>query len=101
MRDVSGFSYISEALRHTFAATLHHLIIALHVGRDEDDLGSKTRPSLFQELHGIWSSSSFLRVPEDHSLRLDMLADQTRNRWSERFLLIRAYPDEEPKGMSE
>lgn len=59
----------------TCTATLHHLIIALHVGGDEDDLGSETRPRVFEELYGIWSSSSFLRVPKDHSLGLDVIVD--------------------------
>ena len=78
------------------AATLHHLIVALHVGGDEDDLGAKPRPCVSKKLHGVWPSSSFLRVPEDHSLGFDMLSNQTRNRGSECLLLIRAYPNEKP-----
>jgi hypothetical protein len=85
----------------TRTATLHHLIITLPIGGNEDDLGSKARPCLFEELHGIWSSSSFLRVPKDHSLWLDMFADHTRYRWSKGFLLIRAYPNEKPSRISE
>ena len=78
------------------AATLHHLIVALHVGGDEDDLGAKPRPCVSKKLHGVWPSASFLRVPEDHSLGFDVLSNQARNRGSERLFLVRAYPDEEP-----
>lgn len=34
--------------RRTFAAALHHLVIALLVGRDEDDLGAEAVPHLLQ-----------------------------------------------------
>jgi hypothetical protein len=44
----------------TCTTTLYHLIIALHIGGNEDDLGPKARPRVFQELHSIWSSSLFL-----------------------------------------
>lgn len=90
-----------DADEHTCTATLHHLIITLHVGGNEYDLGPKAHKRSFEELHRIWSSSLFFRVPENHSLRLDVFADQTRYCWPKCFLLIRAYPDEEPSRISE
>jgi hypothetical protein len=80
----------------TCTATLHHLIITLHVGGNEYDLGPEARPRLPEEFHGIGASSSFLGVPEDHSFGLNVLVDQARYRWSEGLLLIRADPNEEP-----
>ncbi len=59
----------------TCAATLHHLIITLHVGSNKDDLRPEALPRVSKKLHGIWSSSSFLRVPEDHPLGLDVVVD--------------------------
>ena len=75
---------------------MHHLVVAQLVGRDEDDLGPEAYPRLLEELHGIRPSTLLLRVPEDHSLRLDVLVDETRDRWSKGSFLIGAYPDEEP-----
>lgn len=83
-------------MQSSCSATLHHLIVPLHVRRYEDDLGSKPCPRVFEKFHSVWSSSSFLRVPEDHSLRFDVLVDQTRDCRSKRPLLIRTYPNEEP-----
>ena len=83
-------------MERTCSAPLHHFVITLLIGGDEDDFGAKARPCVSEEFHGIWSSSSFLRVPEDHSLGFDVLSNQTRNRGSECLLLIRAYPNEKP-----
>jgi hypothetical protein len=66
---------MQDADVYTCMTALYHLIIALLIGSNEDDLGSKARPRLFEELHSIWSSSSFFRVPEDHSLGLDVFVD--------------------------
>jgi hypothetical protein len=85
----------------TCSATSNHLIIALHVGGNEDYLGSEAIPRFFEQFHSIWSSSSFLRVPENHSLGLDVFVDQTRYRWPKGFLLIRTYPNEKPNQKSE
>jgi hypothetical protein len=59
----------------TCTAALYHLIITLHVGGDEDNLGSKALPRVFEELHSIRPASSFLRVPENHFLGLDMFVN--------------------------
>ena len=86
----------SERVQSGCATTLHHLIIALHVGRDENNLGSKPSPRIFKKLHGVGPSSSLLRIPENHPLGFDVLSYQTCNRGSERPLLVRAYPYEKP-----
>lgn len=80
----------------TLPTTLHHLIITRHVRSNEDHLGLKARPRVFEQLHRVRPSSTFLRVPEDHPLWGDVVVNQTRYRRSEGLLLIRAYPDEEP-----
>jgi hypothetical protein len=85
--------------RRTFTATLHHLIVALLVGGDEDNLSSKALPSVLEKLDSIGPSSSFLRIPEDHPLRLDMFVNEPADRWPEGLLLIRSYPDEKPNMM--
>lgn len=82
--------------KRTFAASLHHLIIALHIRGDEDYLGPKTSPCILKQLHCVWSATPLFRVPQYHPLRLDVPVDKTRNRRPERLLLIRANPDEEP-----
>ncbi len=97
---VRGSRMMRVLMKRTFAATLHHLIVALLVGGDENDLGSKALPCVLEELHGVWSPASFLRVPQNHSLGLDMFVDQTSYGWSKGFLLIRAYPNEEPGRVS-
>jgi len=84
-------------MERTCSASLHHFIITLLIGGDEDDLSAKAHPRFFEEFHGIWSSSSLLRVPKDHPIGLDVLADQSRYRRSKGFLLVRAYPNEKPK----
>lgn len=85
-------------MQSRYAATLHHLVVALHVRRDEDDLGSKPCPRVFEKFHSVRPAASFLRVPEDHSLGFDMLPDQARYRRPERSLLVGTYPDQEPVG---
>ncbi len=82
--------------QRTRAAALHHLVVAQLVGRDEDDLGPEALPRLLEELHRIRSSTLLLRVPEDHPLRLDVLVDETRDRWPKGSFLIGSYPDEKP-----
>jgi len=77
---------------------LHHLIIALHVTRNEYHLGLPPHPRLSQQGHGIGSAASLLRVPKDHALRLDVLVDEACNRGPERAFLVRADPDEKPVG---
>lgn len=69
-----------DADDRTYTASLHHLIITLHIRGNEDYLGSKTGPRVFEELYGVWSSSSFLRVPQDHSFGLNVFFDHARYR---------------------
>lgn len=71
------------------------------VRSNEDDFGIEARPRVFEEFHGIRSSSSFLCVPEDHSLGLNVFVDQACYRWAKGSFLIRAYPYEEPSRTSE
>jgi hypothetical protein len=59
----------------TCTATLHHLIVALPVGGNKNDLGSKTFPRIFEEFHSIWSSATLFRVPKYHSPGLYMFVD--------------------------
>lgn len=59
----------------TCTASLHHLIVALHVGSNENNLCSETLPSVLEKLHRIWSSTSFFRVPENHSFWINVFAD--------------------------
>lgn len=80
----------------TRPAALHHLIIALHIGGDKDDFSPKAVPHLLEEFDRVWPSTTFLRVPEDHALGLDVFVNQARNRRAESLLLIRADPDQEP-----
>lgn len=80
---------------------MHHLVIALHVGGNENDLCPKTRPCVFEELHGIWSSSPFLRVPKYHSLRFDVVVNESAYRWAKSLLLVWTYPDKEPNRKSD
>ena len=80
----------------TLATALHHLIITTHVGGDEYDLCSETRPGVLEQLHRVWPTPSLLRVPEDHPLGRDIVVDQAGYRWPKRLLLVRAYPDEKP-----
>ena len=85
-----------EKSKHTSPTTLHHLIIALHIGRDKDDLGPKAIPHLLEELHRVRPSPPLLRVPEDHPLRLDVVMDQPGYRGPKGLFLVRANPDQEP-----
>ena len=85
-------------IQRTCAATLHHLIIPLHVGSDEDDLSTEPLPCLLEKRDSIRSTSSFLGVPENHPLGLNVFVNQARYRGSKCLFLVRAYPDEEPRG---
>jgi hypothetical protein len=53
-------------------------------------------PGILEQLHCIGSSTSLLRVPKDHSLRFDILLDQTCNGNTKGFLLVGTNPNEEP-----
>lgn len=44
----------------SFSAALHHLVVALHVRGNEDDLGSPAFPGILEELHCIRAPSSLL-----------------------------------------
>lgn len=77
---------------------LHHLVITLRITRDIDDLSTPTLPRIFQQLNAVRSTTSLLRVPENHPFGLDVFPDESGNRGSEGALLIRAYPDQEPIG---
>ena len=79
-------------------APLHHLIVPLHIARDVDDLSAPALPRIFEQLHAIRASAPLLRVPQDHSLRLDVLPDQPCDRGTKGSFLIRANPDQEPIG---
>lgn len=76
--------------------TLHHLIVSLHIRRDEDDLRAKPRPCIFEQLHRIWTPASLLRVPKNHALRLNVLLDQASDGRPKGALLVGADPDKEP-----
>lgn len=80
------------------ATPLHHLIITLHITRDIYNLSAPTFPRIFEQLDAIRSTAAFLRVPKDHSFRLDMLPDEASDSRSEGALLIGADPDEKPVG---
>lgn len=75
---------------------MHHLIVALHIGRDEDDFGAKTVPRVLEKLHTVRTSSALLGVPQNHALGFNVLMDETRDRRAECLFLVRADPDEEP-----
>ena len=77
---------------------LHHLIVTLHIACDVDDLGTPALPGIFEQLYAVRSTSSLLRVPQDHALRLDVFPDQPRDGGAKGALLIRADPDQEPVG---
>lgn len=77
-------------------AALHHLLVAHPVGRDEHHLRPPRIVRLLDELHDIRASSSLLRVPESHALRLDTALDETGDGGAERLLLVRTYPDQVP-----
>lgn len=79
----------------TRTATLNHLIIASLIRGNEDDFRLKIRIDIFQQLHGVRTPSLF-RVPEDASLRLDVLVNEARNRRAKCLLLVRADPDQKP-----
>ena len=85
-------------LRRTRAATLHHLVVALSVGRDEDDLGAEAVPHLLEQFDRVWAASPLLRVPEYHALGRDVVVDEPSYRRSECLFLIGTDPDEEPDG---
>jgi len=77
---------------------LHHLIVALAVARNEDDLSAESLPCISQQLHGVRTATPLLAVPEDHALGLDVLMDETCDGGAECALLVGADPDEEPVG---
>ena len=77
---------------------LHHLIVALAVARNEDDLSAESLPCISQQLHGVRTATPLLAVPEDHALGLDVLMDETCDGGAECALLVGADPDKEPVG---
>ena len=77
---------------------LHHLIIALLITRDENNLCAEPRPRILQQLHRVGPAASLLRVPEDHALGLDVLLDEARDGGAEGAFLVGSDPDEEPVG---
>lgn len=83
--------------KRTCAAALHHLIVALPVGGDENDLSAEAVPHLLEQFDRVWPSSSLLRVPEDHPLGRDVLVDEARDGRSECLFLVGTDPDEEPE----
>lgn len=85
-----------RALQRTCAATLHHLVVALLIRGNEDDLGAKAVPRLLEEFHRIGPSSPLLGVPQNHALGWDVVVDKARYCRPECLLLVGAYPDEEP-----
>jgi hypothetical protein len=85
------------AAQHTFETTLHHLIVALLVGGDEDDFGSEAVPDLLEKLHRVGPSSTLPRVPENHALGRDVVVDETRDGRAECLLLVGSYPNQEPR----
>jgi hypothetical protein len=80
------------------STTLHHLIIPLHIRRDENDFCAEARPRIFEQLHSIWPAAALLRVPEDHALGLNVLFDEAGDGWAKSAFLIGPDPDEEPVG---
>lgn len=85
-------------MQRTCATALHHLVIALHVARNEDDLCLPHVPSFLEQIHNIRTSASLLTIPQYHTIRLDIIVDQTSDRRPERPLLIRSNPNEKPVG---
>ena len=81
----------------TCCAPLHHLVVALFVGGNENDLGTEALPGILEQLHCVGSAAALLRVPEDHALGLDVLVDQPRDSGTKSPLLVGSYPNEEPK----
>lgn len=86
----------SKRMQPCRPASTHHLIISLHVRRNKNDLGSKSRPRVLQQCHRIGATATLLRVPKDHALRLNVFLDQARNGRPKSLLLVRSNPDEEP-----
>ena len=84
---------------HTLLGTsLHHLIVALAVARNEDDLSAESLPRISQQLHCVRTAAPLLAVPENHALGLDVLVNEACDGGAECALLVRADPDEEPVG---
>lgn len=55
------------------STALHHLIVALHIRRDEDDLCAEPRPRILEQRHGVRAAAALLRVPQDHALGFDVV----------------------------
>ena len=83
-------------MQRTRTAALHHLVVALLVGGDKDDLGPEAVPHLAEQLDRVRPASPLLRVPQDHALGRDVLVDEPRYRRSESLFLVGPDPDEEP-----
>ena len=88
----------AKSMHALLRAPLHHLIVALHIARDEDDLCAESLPCIPEELHGIRATTPLLAVPENHALWLNVLVDKARDGGAKRALLVRTDPDEEPVG---
>jgi hypothetical protein len=52
-----------KSMQPFFPTPLHHLIIPLHIRRDENDLRAKSRPCILQQLHRIRATATLFRVP--------------------------------------
>lgn len=83
-------------VQRTCAATLHHLVVALPVGSDEDDLGAEAVPRLLEQLDRVGPPAALLGVPEDHALGRDVVVDEARDGRPEGLFLVGPDPDEEP-----
>lgn len=94
---VSGMPSACGRGQLTSKTALHHFVVALLVGRYEDDLSAEVLVDALQELQGIWPAAPLLGVPEDHAIGLNVLVDETTDRRPECLFLVRPDPDEEPK----
>jgi hypothetical protein len=88
-----------DRIKHTLATTLHHLIIALLVGSDEDDLGTEAVPHVLEKLNRVRAATALLGVPQNHTLWRNVLVDEVGDGRAKGLLLIRADPDEEPMSL--
>lgn len=85
-----------RTLKLTSTTALHHLIVSLHIRRNEDNLCPETFPCIFDKLHGIRSPTAYLRVPQYHSVGLNMLVYKPQNSLPERLFHIRPDPNQKP-----
>lgn len=86
----------AERMQAGLSAALHHLIVALLVGGDEDDLGAEAVPRLLEELERVGTAAALPRIPEDHAAGLNVSVDEAADSWAEGLFLIGPDPNEEP-----